>query len=69
MSFHPILAHGALGNWDEIVFISIAAIFLLMMGISWVRSRASTPVAKTETPVQPVESASEPESSDHFTLQ
>lgn len=35
----PILAHGALGNWDELIFISVAAIFMVMMGISWIRSR------------------------------
>ncbi|MEZ4667640.1 MAG: hypothetical protein R3E39_06945 [Anaerolineae bacterium] len=37
------LAHGSLGGWDEVVFLSIAVIFLAMMGISWVRSRVSTP--------------------------
>ena len=34
-----ILAHGALGPFDEIIFLSIAAVFLVMMGISWVRSQ------------------------------
>lgn len=34
-----ILAHGALGPFDEIIFLSIAAAFLAMMGISWVRSQ------------------------------
>ena len=43
-----ILAHGALGEWDELVFLSIAAIFLIMMGIAWVRSRVSTPEALEE---------------------
>ena len=38
-----ILAHGSLGEWDELIFLSIAAIFLIMMGIAWVRSRVSTP--------------------------
>ena len=45
-----ILAHGALGEWDELVFLSIAAIFLIMMGISWVRSRVSTPEELEDTP-------------------
>jgi hypothetical protein len=40
---HIILAHGSLGDWDEIIFISVAFIFLVMMGISWVKSRATTP--------------------------
>ncbi|MAS37803.1 MAG: hypothetical protein CL610_27660 [Anaerolineaceae bacterium] len=38
-----ILAHGALGIWDEIIYISIAAIFVVFMGISWVRSRNQPP--------------------------
>ena len=44
-----VLAHGSLGGWDELVFLSIAAIFLIMMGISWVRSRNSTPDGLEET--------------------
>jgi len=35
-----ILAHGALGPFDEIIFIGIAVIFLGMMGLSWLRSQA-----------------------------
>jgi hypothetical protein len=38
-----LLAHGALGPWDEVIFLSIAAVFLVFMGISWVRSRAMEP--------------------------
>lgn len=34
-----ILAHGALGPFDEIIFLSIAVVFLVMMGISWLRSQ------------------------------
>jgi len=43
MSAPIILAHGTLGNWDEVIFLSVAAIFLIMMGISWVRSRNVKP--------------------------
>jgi hypothetical protein len=67
MSFHPILAHGSFGSWDEVIFLSIAAIFLVMMGISWIRSRANTP-AKPEIPPQATESGPEQDASDHFTL-
>ena len=35
-----ILAHGALGPFDEIIFVSIAVVFVVMMSISWVRSQA-----------------------------
>lgn len=43
MSFYPLLAHGALGNWDEIIFIGVAVLFFVFMGISWLRS-SSEPV-------------------------
>ena len=35
----PILAHGALGPYDEIIFFGIALAFLCMMGLSWLRSQ------------------------------
>ncbi|MCY3781359.1 MAG: hypothetical protein OXG78_13690 [Chloroflexi bacterium] len=34
-----ILAHGALGPFDEIIFLGIAVVFLGMMGLSWLRSQ------------------------------
>ena len=34
-----ILAHGALGAFDEIIFLGIAVVFLAMMGFSWLRSQ------------------------------
>jgi len=34
-----LLAHGALGNWDEIFFLGIAIVFTAFMGMSWWRSR------------------------------
>ncbi len=34
-----ILAHGALGPFDEIIFLGIAVLFLGMMGLSWLRSQ------------------------------
>ncbi len=34
-----ILAHGALGPFDEIIFLGIAIVFLGMMGMSWLRSQ------------------------------
>ena len=35
----PILAHGALGPFDEIIFLGVAVVFLGMMGFSWLRSQ------------------------------
>ena len=39
----PILAHGALGYWDELVFVGVIVVFVAMMGISWFRSRTIEP--------------------------
>lgn len=39
----PFTAHGALGIWDEVIFASVAAVFMVMMGLSWVRSRSLEP--------------------------
>ncbi len=44
-----ILAHGALGPFDEIIFVSIAVIFVVMMGISWVRSQGLPELEDEET--------------------
>jgi hypothetical protein len=43
MPFTPILAHGALGVFDELLFLAVSVIFLVMMGVSWVRSRNLPP--------------------------
>ncbi len=34
------LAHGALGYWDEVIFLSVAIGFLLMMGRAWLQGRS-----------------------------
>ncbi len=36
-----ILAHGALGIFDELVFIAVALIFIGMMAYAWWRSRSA----------------------------
>jgi hypothetical protein len=43
MSTPILLAHGALGVWDEVIFLTIGAVFLIMMGVSWLRSRNIAP--------------------------
>ena len=52
-----LIAHGALGWYDELIFLGIAVIFLSMMVVSWFQSRMteydddkgveSTPVTTT----------------------
>lgn len=67
-----ILAHGALGGWDEIIFLGVAAIFITMMGISWVRSRNNTMPIEPEKPAATDEAtppAADPNQPDHFRLE
>lgn len=60
-----ILAHGALGPWDEIIFVGVAVIFLVMMVLSWVKSRASEPdIPDSTNPSQENDSAP-----DHYRLE
>jgi hypothetical protein len=47
--FPVILAHGSLGAFDEVFFIGIAALFIVMMGISFVRSRNAQPADEEPT--------------------
>jgi hypothetical protein len=64
-----ILAHGALGIWDEAIFISIASIFLVMMAISWVRSRVAEPdELESVDPAPAAEGATNP-SDERFRLE
>ncbi len=43
MYFPIVLAHGALGPFDELIMAGAAVIFLVIMAISWVRSRNNRP--------------------------
>jgi len=52
----PLLAHGNLGYWDELVFISIALIFIGMMAVSWWRSR-QLDADLSESPSKPAQAA------------
>jgi len=36
-------AHGALGPLDEVLFFAVVAIFIIMMAVSWMRSRQAAP--------------------------
>jgi hypothetical protein len=36
-----ILAHGALGPYDELIFFLVGLAFLVMIGVSWLRSRSA----------------------------
>ncbi len=40
MSLTLLPAHGALGNWDELIFLAVASALLILMVVSWLRARA-----------------------------
>jgi hypothetical protein len=65
-----ILAHGALGLWDELIFLGVAAIFLTMMGISWLRNRNAAPPLDTPPPSRDVDAPRDTiPDSDRFRLE
>lgn len=39
MRFPVILAHGALGPFDELLLIGVVIAFIVIMAISWLRAR------------------------------
>lgn len=64
-----VLAHGALGWWDEIIFLGVIIVFLAIMGYSWVKSRSATLDADPPSN-HPARPASENHAAeDHFTLE
>ena len=64
-----ILAHGALGPYDELILLAAAAIFLVFMGISWVRSRNTRPdFDQPRTEEASPDHAEEVDAPDHFRL-
>lgn len=68
MGIPVVLAHGALGIWDEVVFLTIAVIFLAMMAVSWLRSRGAEPPPADEQPADVPVTPPENTSPDHFRL-
>lgn len=69
LMFFP-LAHGALGWYDELIFLGIAVIFLSMMIVSWFQTRMleyDDDKGGDETPQPPVDNARE-QSMERFEL-
>lgn len=66
--FPTLLAHGALGPFDEIIYLGVGVIFLIMMGISWLKSRNVKP--EFDDPNLPAETTSvDPAQPDRFKLE
>ena len=63
-----ILAHGALGWYDELVFIGIIVIFLGLMFVSWFRSRGMDYEQTDLMPESPEKETSDSASAERFQL-
>jgi hypothetical protein len=63
-----ILAHGALGWFDDLIFLGIVILFLAMMFIAWFRSRGDDFESSDLMPEQPVVDANESDSPERFRL-
>lgn len=69
MSFPIVLAHGALGPFDELIMAGAAIIFLVMMALSWVRSRNTRPdFEQTREEENPREATQLADEADRFRL-
>jgi hypothetical protein len=64
-----VLAHGALGPYDELIFAAVGIIFLAMMGISWVRSRHEPDDADDVLDAPPAASEASEQDAGRFRLQ
>jgi uncharacterized membrane protein len=64
----PVLAHGALGAFDEVIFIMVIAIFVALMGISWVKSRMTEVEFDDEDAVDVSPTDTPTDQPDHFKL-
>jgi len=53
MKIPIFLAHGALGGFDEVIMIGVSVVFVVMMGVSWVKSRSMEPLLEEEEPAEP----------------
>lgn len=68
MLFDLILAHGALGWWDEMIFAAVVLLFIGFMGFAWLRSRNFEPSFDDEEGETQSAATENRESSDRFQL-
>lgn len=63
-----ILAHGALGWYDELIFLGIIVIFTGFMFVSWFRSRGEDYASTDLMPESPTSDTATPDSAERFQL-
>lgn len=68
MDFSPILAHGVLGNYDELIYLGIAVVFLVMVATSWFQARTDQD-EEERLDAQAVTEEPKAEQGDHLPLE
>lgn len=69
MTFAPIVpAHGALGIWDEVVFIGVGITFVVVMVYSALQSRSMTPEIAPDPTDDSERNETTYDADDRFTL-
>jgi len=66
-----VIAHGALGNFDELIFVGVGVAFLVIMAFSWWRSRnvSSETHDEPNAKIAPHDSATPSDAADRFRLE
>jgi hypothetical protein len=68
MPYPILLAHGALGPWDELIFLCVFVVFIAIMGVAWARSRAIGDDDLEETIEAAADDHTDNEADDRFAL-
>jgi hypothetical protein len=66
-----VIAHGALGSFDELIFVGVGVVFLALMAISWLRSRSASSETHDElnAKIAPHDTETPPDAADRFRLE
>ncbi|MBE0690120.1 MAG: hypothetical protein IH587_08375 [Anaerolineae bacterium] len=66
-----VIAHGALGGFDELIFVGVGVVFLALMAFSWWRSRNASSETHDElnAKIAPHDPTTPPDAADRFHLE
>ncbi|MCC6614297.1 MAG: hypothetical protein IT320_12520 [Anaerolineae bacterium] len=66
-----VIAHGALGSFDELIFVGVGIVFVAIMIFSWWRSRnaSSETLDELNAKIAPHDPATPPDAADRFRLE
>lgn len=66
MKIPVILAHGALGPYDDLIMIGVSVVFIVMMGFRWIKSRSNE--ADFDEAEETADAPANTSDKDHFPL-